>query len=91
MLREENIWKYVEYGVNVWEIDSSLPAKEIANKAIDATAEYFKRMNLPTTLREVGIDDSKFDVMAERAGKGIQKAFIAMNEKDVKEIYQQSL
>ena len=91
MLREENIWKYVEYGVNVWEIDSSLPAKEIANKAIDATAEYFEKMNLPTTLREVGIDDKKFDVMAERAGKGLQKAFVAMNEKDVKEIYQKSL
>lgn len=91
MLREENIWKYVEYGVNVWRIDSSLPAKEIANKAIDATAEYFEKMNLPTTLREVGIDDSKFDVMAERAGKGLQKAFITMDANDVKDIYQKAL
>ena len=91
MLREENLWKYVEYGINVWGFDSSLPAKEIANKAIDATAEYFKRMNLPTALREVGIDDSKFDVMAERAGMGLQKAFITMDASDVKKIYQEAL
>lgn len=91
MLKEENLWKYVEYGVNVWGMDPSLPKIEIANKAIEATADYFKAMNLPTTLREVGIDESKFDVMAERAGAGLKKAFVAMDADNVKEIYQKSL
>ena len=87
MLRPENVWKYVELGVNVWGIDPSLPEMEIANKAIDATAEFFKAMNLPTTLAEVGIDESKFDVMAERAGAGLKKAFIPMDKEDVLAIY----
>ena len=91
MLKEENVWKYVEYGVNVWGIDPSLPEMEIANKAIEATADYFKAMNLPSALREVGIDESKFDIMAERAGKGLEKAFVAMDAGDVKEIYRKSL
>lgn len=91
MLKEENLWKYVEYGVNVWGIDPSLPEMEIADKAIEATADYFKAMNLPSTLREVGIDESKFDVMAKRAGAGLKKAFVAMDADDVKEIYRKSL
>ena len=91
MLKEENVWKYVEYGVNVWGIDPSLPEMEIANKAIEATADYFKAMNLPSALREVGIDESKFAIMAERAGKGREKAFVAMDAGDVKEINRKSL
>lgn len=88
MLREENVWKYVEYGVNVWEIDPSLPEMEIAKRSIDATADYFKAMDLPTTLREVGIDENKFDVMAEKAGAGLKKAFVPMDASDVKAIFE---
>ena len=91
MKRDENLWKYVEYGVNVWGIDASLPEEEIAEKAIEATACYFKAMNLPATLREVDIDESKFDVMAQRAGAGLQKAFVPMTAEDVKEIYRKAL
>lgn len=35
MLREDNVWKYVEYGVNVWGIEESLPDMEIAGRAIE--------------------------------------------------------
>lgn len=91
MRKEENLWKYVEYGVNVWGIDPSLPETEIADRAIRATADYFKAMNRPSALREVGIDESKFEVMAKRAGAGLNKAFVAMDADDVKEIYRRSL
>lgn len=91
MLREENVWKYVEYGVNVWDIDKNLPPMEIAQAAITATADYFKAMKLPTTLREVGIDAQKFDIMAEKAGAALSKAFIPMTASDVKAIYEASL
>ncbi len=87
MLREDNVWKYVEYGVNVWGIDESLPDMEIAERAIEATGEYFRDMGLPETLRDAGVDDSKFEVMAKRAGAGLGKAFVVMGEGDVLEIY----
>lgn len=91
MMREENLWKYVQYGVNIWGIDPSLPEAEIALKAIEATAEYFKAMNLPATLCEVGIDDSKFDIMSEKAGAGLKKAFVPMDAEDVRTIFRNAL
>ena len=91
MLNDENVWKYVEYGVNVWGIDPNLEDKEIAEKAIDLTADYFESMNLPKTLSEVGIDDSKFDVMANSAAKRLKNTFVPLSTGDVKAIYRKAL
>lgn len=90
MLRTENVYKYVEYGVSVWGIDAQLPAMEIANKAIDATAKFFVEMELPTTLHEVGIDSKNFEIMAKKAGGSLKSAFVPMNEQDVLEIFNKS-
>lgn len=87
MLKEENIYKYVDYGTAVWGIDASLPPMEIAEKAIAATADYFKAMELPTTLRELGIGEEHFDIMAKKAGAQLKSAFVPMDEKDVLEIF----
>lgn len=91
MMREDNLWKYVDYGVNVWGIDSKLPEIEIAERAIEATAEFFRALGLPSSLKEVGIDRTKFDIMAEKAGSGLKKAFVSMDEKDVKAIFEKAL
>lgn len=91
MLREENVSKYVDYGVAVWGIDPKLSPMEIAQKAIDATADYFKAMDLPTTLREVGIDDQKFEIMAKKAGAQLKSAFVPMDEADVLAIFKKAL
>ena len=87
MLKEENVYKYVDYGTAVWGIDASLPPMEIAGKAIEATADYFKAMGLPTTLRELGIGEEHFDIMAKKAGAQLKSAFVPMDEKDVLEIF----
>lgn len=87
MLKEENVYKYVDYGTAVWGIDASLPPMEIAEKAIAATADYFKAMELPTTLRELGIGEEHFDIMAKKAGAQLKSAFVPMDEKDVLEIF----
>ena len=87
MLKEENVYKYVDYGTTVWGIDASLPPMEIAEKAIEATADYFKAMELPTTLRELGIGEEHFDIMAKKAGAQLKSAFVPMDEKDVLEIF----
>lgn len=76
---------FVTYGVNVWGIDASLDKYEIANKAIDMTEAYFHEMNIPKTLREIGITDkSKFDIMAEKAVRGgLEKAYNPLHKEDV--------
>lgn len=75
---------FVDYGVNVWHIDASLDKYEIANLAIDKTREYFDQMNVPKTLRELGIiDKTNFDIMAEKAAKGLQNAYNPLYKEDV--------
>ena len=66
VLSEDNVHRFVEYGRNVWKIHGH-DNMEIANKAIDKTREFFNSLNIPQTLREVGIDDSKLEKMAEQA------------------------
>lgn len=78
---------FVSYGVNVFGIDASLPKYDIANLAIEKTREFFDSMNIPKTLRELGITEkSKFDIMAEKAAKGLDKAYCPLTKEDVLEI-----
>jgi alcohol dehydrogenase YqhD (iron-dependent ADH family) len=88
ILRDETVDKFVDYAVNVWHFESSDDKFALANKAIDATEEFFKSCGIPMTLSELGIDDSKFDIMAEKAVKigGLANAYVALNEEDVKNI-----
>ena len=78
---------FVDYGVRVWNIDASLGNYEIAKQAIDKTAQFFADMGIPATLREIGIPDkSNFDVMSEKAAKGLDKAYCPLSKEDVREI-----
>ena len=92
ILSDETVDKFAEYARNVWDIieDDKWVA---ANRAIDATEEFFRKCNIPMSLREVGIDDSKFDVMAEDAVKfgNLANAYVALNKNDVVEILKMSL
>lgn len=93
VLNDDTLDKFVEYGVNVWDIDRSLDKYDIANKAIDKTFDFFtKELNIPATLTELGIDDEKFEIMANQAVKGSSiKGYKELKPEDVKEIYKNSL
>lgn len=89
VLSENTVDKFVEYGVNVWNIDSSLDKFEIANTAIDKTVSFFNSLNLPKTLGDLGIDtEEHFDIMAEKsADEGLEYAYVPLNKQDVINIY----
>lgn len=93
ILNERTIDRFVKYGINVFGIDPTLPKQEIAGKAIDATYEFFKSINIPMHLREVGIDDSRIDEMAHHIAinEGLDKAYAPLTEQDIKEILLESL
>lgn len=93
ILNERTIDRFVKYGINVFGIDPTLPKQEIAKKAIDATYEFFKSINIPMHLREVGIDDSRIDEMAHHiaVNEGLDKAYAPLTEQDIKEILLESL
>lgn len=92
VLNDETVYKFKEYGVNVWGIDADKDPFEIAHEAINKTKEYFIAMGIPTTLREVGIEDDRyFDIMAEKASAGLDQAFVPLYKEDIVNIYRKAL
>lgn len=91
VLSEENVHRFVEYGKNVWNLDGENDM-EIANKAIDKTREFFSVLGIPSTLKEVGIDESKLEKMAEQATMfGALGSMKKLYKEDVLAIYKMAL
>ncbi|MBC2575754.1 iron-containing alcohol dehydrogenase [Peptostreptococcus canis] len=93
VLNDKTVNKFVEYGTNVWGIDSSLDKFDIANTAIDMTQEFFtKELGIPSSLSELRIDNKYFDKMATQAVRGETiKGFIELTAEDVRKIYESCL
>ncbi|MBQ4291297.1 MAG: iron-containing alcohol dehydrogenase [Muribaculaceae bacterium] len=93
ILNDTTIDRFVKYGVNVFGIDASLPKREIAEKAIDATYDFFESIGIPMHLREVGIDESRIDEMAHHVAvnEGLDKAYVPLLEADIRKIMLDSL
>lgn len=85
MLRKENAYRFVEFGVRCFGIDQNLEDMEIANKSIEKIEElFFDVLKLPKTLREAGVPtDELFDSMAEKTYKNLATAFVPMSKDDV--------
>ncbi len=93
ILSDRTLGRFVKYGVNVFGIDASLPPREIALKAIDATYAFFESIHIPMHLREVGIGEERLGEMARHIAEneGLEHAYVPLNEKDIKEILEASL
>lgn len=93
VLSDETVDKFVEYGVNVWDLDKNKDKYEIAKEAINKTREYFNSLEIPSTLREVGIGEEKLEEMAKQAvrRKGTLGNFKVLNAEDVLNIYKAAL
>ena len=85
ILNQDTVDQFVTYCHNVWDLPMEEDKFAMANKAIDKTEEFFKEIGIPMTLREVGIDDSKIDIMAEKAVKfgGLENAYVSLTKEDV--------
>lgn len=91
VLSEETVHRFVEYGKNVWNLDGD-DKMEIANKAIEKTREFFNSIGIPSTLKEVGIDESKLEKMAEQATMfGALGSMKKLYKEDVLAIYKMAL
>ena len=92
-LDESNMDKYVQYGVNVFGIDSSLDKMHIARESIRLTAEFlFDTLGLQRTFTEVGIKREDFELMARKACRyGAIKGFKTLTQADVVNIFEMCL
>lgn len=89
----ERIEKFVQYAVQVWNIDPENKTDEMIDlEGIQATREFFTRIGAPSSFSEVGIDDSNFERMAEEATRfGTIGKFKTLSKEDVLSIYYKSL
>ena len=85
--------RFVKYGVNVFGIDPDLDRFEIADRAIEATYQFFASIGIPMHLKEVGIDESRIDEMAHHVAEneGLENAWAPLQEKDIADIFRASL
>lgn len=91
VLRDETVWRFVEYGRNVWNLTEG-DDYTIAKEAIVKTREFFCSLGLPATLSEIGITEEHFDVMAKKAADGgLAYGFVPLESADVKKIFEMAL
>lgn len=94
ILSASTLHRFVKYGVNVFGIDANLDEWTIAEKAIEATYDFFKSLGLPMTLRQVGIDESRLAEMAHHiALEGLDNPqfFAPLTEADILSILKATL
>ena len=93
ILSDRTVRRFVKYGVNVFGIDSSLDDFEIANKAIDDTYRFFESIGIPMHLKDVGIDESRIDEMANHVAEneGLENAWAPLTQQDIADIFMASL
>ncbi len=84
ILSDTTVDKFAEYAKNVWDIEGE-DKYQCANKAIDATEQFFKDCGIPMTLSQIGIDASKIDIMAEDTIKynDMDRAYVALDKEDI--------
>lgn len=92
VLNDTTVAKFAEYARNVFDISEG-DEYEMARNAINMTAEFFRKLRLPASLQEVGINDEKFEIMAKRAVTNGMLAFAyePLKLEDVVKIYEMCL
>lgn len=90
ILNEKSLSRFVNYGVNVWEIDKSLPDMEIAKCAIQRTKEFYKEMGLSMDLGSLGVPYGRdFEAMASQAAsEGLEECLVPLYKEDIIKIYE---
>ncbi len=93
VLDKTTVSKFYQFGTNVFNIDKNLSEMEVAQKAIKKLSDFlFNELKLNKTLTEIGIDDSKFEIMAKKAcGASVIPAFKPLGQKDIEMIYKMCL
>lgn len=66
---KENLSRFVQFAMRVFDIEYDIDDEEwTALEGIRSLSQFFKRLNIPTTMKELGIStDEKYKEMAEKA------------------------
>ncbi|MDF1566780.1 MAG: iron-containing alcohol dehydrogenase [Spirochaetaceae bacterium] len=88
-VHETNIQRFVQFAVRVWDVDYTAgEEKAAALEAILRHKEFYRSLGMPTSLKELGITDDRYDIMAEKATRnGSLGGFRKLDKNDVIAIY----
>lgn len=92
-LNEENVDKYVQFGINVFDIDRNLPPMEIAKLSIEKLSDFFfNTLSLQSSFTQVGINSEHFKIMAHKSCEGeCINGFVKLYPEDVEKIFEMCL
>lgn len=91
----ERVWKrepkrFLQFAQKVWDVDPSMyPSEEaVVLEGVRRMRAFFQEIGLPTTLRELGAEESRFREMADRCcANGTVGGHLPVDTEDVMEIY----
>ena len=93
ILNDKTVERFVSFGTHIFGIDPEMPDFDIAEKTIDCVYKLFESFNMPMHLKDVGIDESRIDEMAQHIAdnEGLDNAWAPLGKKDIAEILTDSL
>lgn len=88
----ENIDKFVQFAIRVWDVDLAFDNKEaIALEGIKRLEDFFTEIGLPTSLSALNVPNDRFEEMAEKSvSYGHIGNFKRLNKEDVLRILEMS-
>lgn len=93
VLNENTVKRFAMFARNVLGVKKA-DDYDAAIEGIDLTEKFFKDLGLPGTLSEIGLDDSRFSLMASEAVRtsGLStRAYVKLLPSDVEQIYRNCL
>ncbi len=93
VLNEKTAPRIKQFGVQVFGLDSTLPSMIASKMAIERLSDFlFEEMKLQSHLEDVGIDETHFDIMAQKACRGRTiHGFQPLKKEDIISIYRRCL
>ena len=83
--------RFVQFAVRVWNVDYSAGSEEaVALEGINRYVDFLRKMGMPTSLKELNIDNPDIEDMAERCirlGNGVLGEFKKLTKTDIINIY----
>ncbi len=88
--------RFKKYALNVMGVENSGSDEEIALRGIEATEDFYRSINMPTNLRELGVKATDEDLitMAKKCAIGVggeMGSARVLNEEDMLAIYRASM
>ncbi|MBO4310522.1 MAG: iron-containing alcohol dehydrogenase [Lachnospiraceae bacterium] len=88
--------RFKKYALNVMGVENSGSDEEIALRGIEATEDFYRSINMPTNLRELGVKATDEDLitMAKKCAIGVggeKGSARVLNEEDMLAIYRASM